>query len=114
MTDVQPLIQKYIAAWNEPDADARRALLDAVWSAGATYTDPVSHAENQAELDAIIAGFQADNPGATFSLHDPVDCHHNHVRFYWTLNLAGGAALPGMDYAEITPDGKLAKIVGFF
>jgi len=114
MTDVKPLIQKYVAAWNERDADARRALLDAVWSTGATYTDPVFHAENQAELDAVIGRFLADNPGASFTLHDPVDCHHHHVRFYWTLNLASGATLPGMDYGEITADGKLAKIVGFF
>jgi hypothetical protein len=114
MTDVEAMIQKYIAAWNEPDDDARKALLDAVWSHGAAYTDPQSHADNQAELDAIIAGFQAGNPGAKFTLKDPLDHHHHHVRFYWTLQLANGTIMQGMDYGEITPDGKLAKIVGFF
>jgi hypothetical protein len=107
-------IEKYLAAWNEPEPAARRALLEACWSADGTYTDPRSHGANLAELDAIIAGFLSASPGAEFTLNDKIDAHHGYVRFYWTLHFANGTELPGMDYGEIAPDGKLKKIVGFF
>lgn len=107
-------LQKYVAAWSEPDAAARQVLLEAIWSADGTYTDPMSHAANRAELDTIIAGFLSANPGATFTLNGKIDAHHSHVRFYWTLTFANGTQLPGMDYGEVALDGKLTKIVGFF
>ena len=112
--DIETLIQTYAAAWSEPDDEKRGKLLDAVWSAGATYTDPVAHAANKAELHTLIAGFLTENPGAQFTLNGPIDSHHHHIRFYWTMNLANGTTLPGMDYGEVTPDGKLSKIIGFF
>lgn len=34
----------YLAAWNEPDAAARRAQLERVWAPDGHYTDPGSHA----------------------------------------------------------------------
>jgi hypothetical protein len=112
--DVDILIGKYIAAWSEPDPAARRALLEVVWSADGTYTDPLSHASNREELDTLIAKFLENNSGAKFTLRDKIDFHHGYVRFYWTLHLANDRVLPGMDYGEVAPDGKLSKIVGFF
>jgi Domain of unknown function (DUF3291)/SnoaL-like domain len=111
---IESTLEKYVAAWSEPDAAARQSLLEAVWSADGTYTDPMSHAANRAELDAIIARFLSANPGAKFTLKDKIDSHHGHVRFFWTLHFANGTELPGMDYGELAPDGKLIKIVGFF
>jgi hypothetical protein len=113
-TDILPLIEEYIAAWNEPDPSIRIELLEAVWQENGAYIDPVSHAENRAGLDAIIDGFQGDNPGAKFILNEKIDFHHGRVRFYWDLHLANGMEIPGMDYGEVSLDGKLVKIVGFF
>ncbi len=111
---LETTIEKYFAAWSEPDAAARKALLEAVWSADGTYTDPMAHAANRAELDALIAKVLSTNPGAKFTLRDKIDAHHGHIRFYWTLTFADGTEAPGMDYGEVAPDGKLIKIVGFF
>ncbi len=113
-TDVSPLIENYVAAWSEPDPTLRRKLLEAVWQEDGTYTDPISHASNRAGLDAIIARFLKDNVGAKFTLKGQPDYHHTYIRFYWTLHLANGREMPGMDYGEVSPEGKLVKIVGFF
>lgn len=112
--DIETLIGDYIAAWSEPDPAARRKLLESAWDDEGSYTDPVSHAANRAGLDAIIARFLDENPGAKFTRKDKLDHHHGHIRFYWVLTFASGVQLPGMDYGEVTPNGKLAKIVGFF
>jgi hypothetical protein len=34
------LVKMYCAAWNEPDAQRRRELLEKVWASEGTYTDP--------------------------------------------------------------------------
>jgi hypothetical protein len=107
-------IQRYIAAWSEPDPAARQQHLAAAWDEHGTYTDRTAHLAGRAALDAHIGQFLAANPGAGFILTAPLDHHHQHVRFYWTLRFAHGAELPGMDYGELGPDGKLVKIIGFF
>jgi hypothetical protein len=112
--EVETLVRSYVAAWSEPDPAERRRLLDAVWHEHGTYTDPLSQAAGRAGLDALIAEFLQRNPGARFSLAGPIDQHHGHVRFFWTLRLANGREMRGMDYGEITPEGRLLKIVGFF
>jgi hypothetical protein len=38
MTDANTLADRYVAVWNEPDADARRAAIRALWSADASHT----------------------------------------------------------------------------
>lgn len=111
---IETLISQYILAWSETDADTRRKLLETVWAEDGVYTDPMSHAPGRAALDQVIAQFLASNPGAQFTQKGKFDHHHESVRFFWTLHLGSGAEIPGMDYGEITPDGKLAKIVGFF
>lgn len=112
--EINALVDNYVAAWSEPEANARQKLLEVVWQVDGIYTDPLSHATNRAGLEAIIAQFLKNNPGAKFTLNGPPDHHHQHIRFYWTLRLANGREIPGMDYGEVSPEGQLVKIVGFF
>ena len=104
----------YLAAWNEPDPAARMRLLAAAWAEGGAYTDPTVELTGRAALDAYISGILQRQPGARITLTAPPNFHHTHTRFYWTLRFANGAEVPGMDYGEFGPDGKLVKIVGFF
>lgn len=111
---VEQLILGYTAAWSEPDPKKRIELLNQVWEEDGEYTDPMMHATNRSSLDRGIASFLADNPGASFSLDGNIDQHHHYVRFFWILQLYNGSQVKGMDYGEISPNGKLRKIVGFF
>lgn len=112
--DINNLINNYIAAWSEADPQIRKKLLEVVWDEYGNYTDPISHASNRVELDAIISQFLIDNHGARFTLKEKIDFHHNHVRFYWLLQFGNGTEITGMDYGKISADGKLERIVGFF
>ena len=38
--DTTELIDRYCAAWTDPDAARRAAILGEVWASAATYTDP--------------------------------------------------------------------------
>lgn len=112
---LERLIDTYCSAWNEPDAGRRKTLLDAVWNAGATYTDPRAHAVGVEALAAHIGRILEGRPGAKVIRTSAIDEHHGLVRFAWRLVEADGNPLPeGIDFAEITPGGRIARIVGFF
>jgi len=51
MTDYQTLIDRYIATWNETDPGRRRGLVDSLWAADGSYTDPLADAHGPAEID---------------------------------------------------------------
>jgi hypothetical protein len=68
MADIAQLIDDYIAAWNETDAGRRRALVGQVFTDDATYLDPVMEGNGADGIDAMIAGAQAQFPGARFEL----------------------------------------------
>lgn len=110
------LIDRYCAAWSEPDARRRAELLAEVWAPNATYTDPRVHASGSAELLAHIEKILAQRPGARVVRTSAVDAHHGIARFSWHVVLADGSALPdGIDIAEVSPDGRqIRRIVGFF
>ncbi|NKQ35371.1 MAG: nuclear transport factor 2 family protein [Chloroflexi bacterium] len=112
--DIEALVEKYVTTWGESDPVAHQNLLKAIWQADGLYIDPINQASNRAALDNVITHFLEANPGAKFTVNGKVDHHHDCIRFYWTLRFANGSEASGMDYGEVTPDGKLCKIVGFF
>lgn len=114
LPQIEALIVRYTLAWSEADAEKRMQHLAAVWEDDGVYSDPLSEAPGREALHQLIGGFLAQNPGAFFELAGPVEHHHQHLRFFWKMLLANGSELRGMDYGEISPNGKLSKIVGFF
>ncbi|WP_433281374.1 nuclear transport factor 2 family protein [Micromonospora sp. CA-244673] len=107
------LIEKYLAAWNTTDPTARRALVDEVWTADGTYTDPLAAVVGRDQIDALIAGVQQQFPGLEFRLAGPVDAHHDLARFTWHLGPRGAEPIVvGFDVAVVT-DGRIATVHGF-
>jgi len=109
------IIEEYIASWNETDADARRALIDQVWAADGSYTDPMAELTGRDEIDAGIAGVQQMFAGLVFSLAGPVDAHHNQARFTWHLGPADGGepVVIGFDVAVLDLAGQIRNVLGF-
>lgn len=83
MDDSKQLAKRYIASFNETDPARRRELLDALYTAESTYTDPNVDLRGPAEIDGFIAQTQQRFPGHTFTLGGPVDAHHDQARFQW-------------------------------
>lgn len=109
-------VAAYVAAWNETDETARRALLDKSWSANGVYEDPLGVVEpGRAALSRHIAQFHARYPGAKLAAIGDLDHHHGKIYFAWRLIAAdGSAALDGRDFGELDADGRISRIVGFF
>jgi hypothetical protein len=73
------------------------------------------HAEGLDDLLAHIDEVVARRPGATVIRASRVDAHHGLARFAWRVEQADGMALPeGLDLAELSADGRIRRIIGFF
>lgn len=113
MSDIQQLVEQYIAVWNETDPGLRRAGIDAVFAADGRYTDPLADLTGRDALDAAVAAVQAQFPGLVFTL-GAVDAHHDIARFTWELGPAGGESLVvGFDVVATGEDGLLGRVLGF-
>jgi hypothetical protein len=113
-TDMTALAQRYIESWNEADAQARRALLDELYTPDARYTDPLVDAQGRDQIDATIEGAQQQFTGMVFSLAGPVDSHHGIARFQWHLGAPGSIEplVIGFDVV-VAQDGRLHRVYGF-
>jgi hypothetical protein len=114
MEDHTPLIDRYIAMWNEADAERRRDLIARTWTDKARYLDPVLEGDGRTGIDAMVAAVHQRFPGHKFRRTSPVDGHHDRVRFGWELAPDGGpAVVSGTDFGVIA-GGRLAAVTGFF
>jgi hypothetical protein len=109
------IVERYLAAWNETDADKRRSLVDGLWAADASYTDPLADAHGRAEIDGLIGAVQQQFPEFVFTLGGTVDAHHDQARFTWHLGPAGAAepVVIGFDVAVLDGDGQIRSVYGF-
>lgn len=114
MNNVTDLIDRYIAAWNETDAERRRDLIAQTWTETASYIDPLMQAEGRAGIDAMIQGVQERFPGHRFRRTGEVDAYQDRVRFSWELGPEGGAAVAGgTDFGVVAAGDRLQAVTGF-
>lgn len=114
MSDIQRIAEQYIAVWNEPDTDKRRALIGEVFTEDAVYTDPLGAVTGRAGVDGFIAGAQAQFAGLTFSLPAAPDAHHDIARFQWYLGAPGAEEPLAIGFDVITvEDGRIKQVLGF-
>lgn len=113
VSDIQKLLEGYIACWNETDATRRRDLIRRTFTEEASYIDPLMEGHGHEGLDATIAGTQQQFPGYAFALLGEGDSYGNRVRFSWVL---GPSAQPdvivGTDFAVVR-EGRLHEVTGF-
>jgi hypothetical protein len=108
------LAQRYIDAWNETDATARRSAVDKLYADDARYIDPMAVAEGPDAITSMIGAVQEQFPDFSFRLAGPVDGHHNQARFGWELGPAGSPApIVGFDVAVTDDAGRIRTVLGF-
>jgi hypothetical protein len=107
-------VDAYLAAWNETDPAARRALVERSLGADLWYRDPMIEADGLDAFDGMIAAVQGQFPGLVMRRTSEVDAHHDLVRFTWALGAPDAEpAVAGVDVAKFDADGKLHRIIGF-
>jgi hypothetical protein len=115
MINFDALVDRYLAAWNESDADRRRKAIAALWSEDGGYTDPLASVTGWPGLEAVLTGAHNQFKGFVFKRLGRVDGHHNTARFQWELvPTAGGESIViGSDVAVVGEDGRLRHVYGF-
>ncbi|GAA1977783.1 nuclear transport factor 2 family protein [Amycolatopsis minnesotensis] len=114
MSDYQHLAERYIAIWNTTGARQRRALVDELFTADVTYTDPLGAVSGRDGVDGFIAGAQAQFAGLEFSLPGTVDGHHDLARFTWHLVRPGAVEPLAIGFDVIESDGdRIRRVHGF-
>jgi hypothetical protein len=115
MNTLTDLIDRYIAAWNETDAERRRELIARTWSEAAQYCDPMLQSDGRAGIDAMIAAVQERYPGHRFRRTGEVESHHDRARFTWELaGETGEIVVCGTDFAVVAQNDRLDAVTGFF
>ena len=113
-TEVEQMIDQYIAAWNETDPATRRALIARTWTEDGHYLDPLMSGEGHDGIDAMVGAVQTQFPGHRFRRTGELDTHHDRVRFSWELGPDFGPPLAGGVDFGVVSDGRLHTITGFF
>lgn len=114
-TATTTIVDAYFAMWNEDDPTARAALIEQAWAADGTYRDPLLAADGHAALSEMVETVHQHYPGQRFTRLTAVDEHNGFARFGWHLaGDDGTVTVGGIDVAELTDDGKLQRVVGFF
>jgi SnoaL-like domain len=111
---MQEIIKRYLEAWNETDAAARLALVESVWAADGSYTDPLADVRGPDAIAGLIGAAQQQFAGLVFTLGGPVDANHNQARFTWHLGPDGGEPIViGFDVVVLDSAGQIASVHGF-
>ncbi|MET9029264.1 nuclear transport factor 2 family protein [Nocardia sp. NPDC004168] len=115
MSRYEEAVDRYFAAWNATDEDARAAAVAAAWVEDGAYTDPLAEVRGHAQLAAAIGGVQAQFPGFEFRRLGAVDGHHDIARFSWELVSAtdGSAPVAGSDVISLGADDRITSVHGF-
>ncbi|MEU1374667.1 nuclear transport factor 2 family protein [Streptomyces triculaminicus] len=115
MSDLNGLVTRYLAAWNEADADNRAKAIAELFTEDAPYIDPLAAVAGHEGIGAVLAGAQEQFKGLTFELHGTVDAHHNIARFQWALVTAPGTEpiAIGFDVIVTDEDGRIKGVYGF-
>ena len=115
MSDTTETIDTYLEAYGEPDAVARRALIERAWATDGELVDPPMDATGHDAIDAMFAAVQDSFAGHRFRRITGIDEHHGTARYGWELVAPDGSVtLAGMDVASFDDAGRLARVTGFF
>ena len=110
-----PVIDRYIAALNETDAEARCELTRQAWTEDGGYFDPLQQALGHDELVSVPVLAHEQFPGQRFVRTSGIDAHHGLVRFEWELAAEDGTVtVAGLDVGIVADDGRLSRIAAFF
>src|SRR5207245_1738419 len=94
------LMNRYMALWNEPDAELRRKSISELWvEDGAQFTSQNAYhgyKDLEGRVEAAHEQF-VKKGGFVFRLASDIDAHHNAVKFSWEMvpETGGAAAATG-------------------
>jgi hypothetical protein len=112
MIDYEDFADRYVAVWNERDADARRRQVAALWAEEATHLTANLEAQGHDAIEARVARAYTEfvcQGGYVFRRHGPIHAHHDALKLRWEMAPADGGdpAALGLQVLFFGKDGRL-------
>lgn len=112
MTNTNAMIEKFVDSWNEPDAAARRQVIDEIWSEDGVYRNASTEYHGHSGIAQAVtnAHDKYGSNGFTFRLAS-LDTNHDAVRYRWEMvPVTGGEPDSiGTHIAMVGKDGRLVS-----
>ena len=113
--DLTAVIDTHLELYAMADVERRNQLIRQVWADGGQLIDPPFDGMGHDEISGMVDVVLQHYAGHTFRRTTAVDAHHDTARYEWELVAPDGTVfIAGLDIAALAPDGRLARIAGFF
>ena len=108
----QDLADRYVAVWNEPDAEARRRAIAALWAPDGGHYIGTREAHGYAALEQRIAGSHQKNVrdgGNRFRVVTGARALRDVVTFFWEMLPAGSETVvaTGLEFLIVDDQGRI-------
>ena len=129
------LAQKYLALWNEPDADRRRRMIAELWAEDGTHVlqppeeiraiaarpgialTAILEARGYEQIEARVASAYEHwigSEGLSFRGRDDADRVGDVVKFHWEAVAQGGEVFAvGLNFLVLAGDGRIERDYNF-
>lgn len=109
------LADRWFAAWNELDPVARHAAFAVLGTPELLFHDAYSCTLGLEDLEAHVAAGKIHMPGLTLErLGAPRHCQGTALVDWQARGADGKPLAKGTNLFELTPDGRIARVVGFW
>ena len=110
--NTKDFVDRYVAAWNEPDESLRRAIVAELWAQdGAHFTNTSESYGHDAIAARIARAFDRFVGSGEFRFRalNGVDAHHDTLKFYWAMVPQGGGMVGavGSDFIVLDAEGRI-------
>ena len=108
-------LRLYDEAWAIPDYESRLVSLRTFWADDGLYVDPdVPEGVRGPEALATFIDAQFElYPGISI-VSGAADVLGDRAWFRWRATLGTGESFDGVDFVEFAPDGRIARLTGFY
>ncbi len=108
-------VDAFLAAWGDPDPEARRRLLESSADPEVSCRDAYTATEGLEDLLANLEAIQLHMPGLRLAREGDIRLCHGAALARWTANRSdGGIAGRGMSFYDLSADGRIARVTAFW
>jgi len=114
-SNVQEIVDSYYELWNTTDANLRAERMSKILDPGIRFQDKHSCTSGMEDLTPHLAAMHQFMPGLTISREGDVqECQGTAISRWITRRADGTESAKGLNVYHLTPDGKIARVIGFW
>jgi len=117
MTDINAEVRRFVAAWNDPDADRRAEVIDALFAPDARYCNASEEFSGRQACQAALTRTYDEfvSKGFEFASVGDAGAHQDAVVFRWEMEPADGGeiAATGRMFGLLDQSGRVTRLYQF-